>query len=198
MPVRLYVTDIDRNGTPDQVITYYVNGQEIPFAGKAELEKQIPSLKKKFLYAADFARASVTEVFGKDVINNARVLTADAFSHAAYLQQPDGSFTRTVLPATLQYAPVRNMARLDVAGHAGWLMAGNFDGFNIQMGRQDAGGMSLVTGMDSNWRAVPLPGLPVRSEVRRILPLRVGTRTSWVLACNNDSLRIISIRAGKP
>jgi hypothetical protein len=198
MPVRLYVTDIDRNGTPDQVLTYYVNGQEIPFASKAELEKQMPSLKKKFLYAADFAKASVTDVFGKDVINNARVLTADAFGHAVYLQQPDGSFQRSILPAWLQYAPVRDMAKLDGTGHTGWLMAGNADGFNIQMGRQDAGGMSLLTRGDSGWRAAPLPGVPIRNEVRRILPLRIGKRASWVLACNNDSLRIISIRADKP
>jgi hypothetical protein len=198
MPVRLYVTDIDQNGTVDQVMTYYLDGREIPFAGKAELEKQIPSLKKKFLYAADFAKASVREVFGKDMINNARVLSADEFSHAVYLQQRDGFFQRNALPPELQLAPVLDMARLDFDGNTGWLIAGNFDGFNIQMGRQDAAGLSLLTRSDSTWRAQPLPGLPVRNEVRRILPLRVGPRPSWILACNNDSLRVISTRAGKP
>jgi hypothetical protein len=198
MPVRLYVTDVDQNGTVDQVLTYYLDGQEIPFAGKAELEKQIPSLRKKFLYAADFARSSVRDVFGKDMINNARVLSADAFGHAVYLQQRDGSFQRTLLPAEAQYSPIRDMATLDMDGMQGWLIAGNVDGFNIQMGRQDAGGMNLLLRRDSSWEAYPLPGLPIRNEVRRILPLRVGNRLSWVLACNNDSLRIISTRAGKP
>ena len=58
-PVKLYYNDFDDNGKKEQVLTYYLNGKEIPFANKAELEKQMPFLKKKFLYASDFAKASL-------------------------------------------------------------------------------------------------------------------------------------------
>ena len=63
-PVRLYYNDFDDNGKKEQVLTYYVNGEEIPFATKQELEKQMPFLKKKFLYAEDFAKSSLTSLFG--------------------------------------------------------------------------------------------------------------------------------------
>jgi hypothetical protein len=78
-PVRLYLNDFDGNGTRDQVLTYYLHGKEIPFANKAELEKQMPMLKKKFLYAADFAKATIEEVFDKDKLNKAQVLSAIIF-----------------------------------------------------------------------------------------------------------------------
>ena len=50
-PVRLYVNDFDDNGKKEQVLSYYLNGKEIPFANKDELQKQIPVIKKNFLCA---------------------------------------------------------------------------------------------------------------------------------------------------
>ena len=57
-PVRLYYVDADNNGKKEQIITYYLGKEELLFANKSELEKQVPSLKKKYLYAADFAKKS--------------------------------------------------------------------------------------------------------------------------------------------
>ena len=62
-PVHLYYNDFDDNGKKEQILTYYVGGKEIPFANKAELEKQMPVLKKKFLYAEDFAKATLRGTF---------------------------------------------------------------------------------------------------------------------------------------
>ena len=65
-PVRLYYNDFDDNGKKEQVLTYYLDGHEIPFASKDELQKQIPLIKKRFLYAEDFARASLNEIFSEN------------------------------------------------------------------------------------------------------------------------------------
>ncbi len=62
-PVRLYINDFDDNGNKEQVLTYYLANKEIPFANKDELQKQMPSLKKKYLYASDFAKASLADIF---------------------------------------------------------------------------------------------------------------------------------------
>ena len=63
-PVRLYYNDFDDNDKKEQVVTYYLDNKEIPFASKEELQKQIPAMKKKYLYAETFAKASLTEIFG--------------------------------------------------------------------------------------------------------------------------------------
>ena len=66
-PVRLYLNDYDNNGRMEQVITYYLQGKEMPFASKIQLEKSLPVLKKQFLYAEDFAKASLNDLFGKSM-----------------------------------------------------------------------------------------------------------------------------------
>jgi len=78
-PIRFYYYDFDGNGKKEQVISYYVGGKEIPFAMKSDLEKQMPFLKKKFLYAEDFAKAGMGSIFGSDKLHNATVYTADYF-----------------------------------------------------------------------------------------------------------------------
>ncbi len=47
-PVRLYYADFDESGRKSQILTYYLKGRELPFANKAELERQMPSLKSVF------------------------------------------------------------------------------------------------------------------------------------------------------
>jgi len=50
---------------------FYLQHKEIPFANKDEIQRQIPKIKKKFLYAEDFAKASLTDIFTKDKLNDA-------------------------------------------------------------------------------------------------------------------------------
>ncbi len=78
-PVRLYYNDFDDNGKKEQVLTYYLNGKEIPFASKDELQKQIPNMKKKFLYAEDFAKASLDEIFQDEKLKKPNVLYSQLF-----------------------------------------------------------------------------------------------------------------------
>jgi CRISPR/Cas system CSM-associated protein Csm5 (group 7 of RAMP superfamily) len=61
----LYYNDFDDNGKKEQIVTYYVNGKEVPFASKDELQHQLPNIKKKFLYAEDFAKATIDEILKK-------------------------------------------------------------------------------------------------------------------------------------
>jgi len=61
------------------VLTYFIGNKELPFANKAELEKQMPIIKKKFLYAEDFAKASLQDIFSASKLDNAIQYSADWF-----------------------------------------------------------------------------------------------------------------------
>src|SRR5206468_8955561 len=76
-PVKLYYNDFDDNGKKEQVLTYYLAGHELPFANKDELQKQMPFIKKKFLYAGNFAKASLEEIFSPERLKSADALTAN-------------------------------------------------------------------------------------------------------------------------
>ena len=56
------------------MLTYYLGDKEIPFATKDELVKQMPELKKKYLYAEDFAKATLTDIFRKEKLEKPRCL----------------------------------------------------------------------------------------------------------------------------
>jgi hypothetical protein len=55
-PLRCFAADFDGNGTIDPIMAYYDENKLYPLVQKDVLIKQIPSLKKKFLYAGDYAK----------------------------------------------------------------------------------------------------------------------------------------------
>lgn len=60
-------------------------GRKDLFANKMEMERQLPYLKKRFLYAADFAKSSLVDMFGKDKLETSQVLTVNYFSNAVLI-----------------------------------------------------------------------------------------------------------------
>lgn len=193
-PVRMYYNDFDGNGRKEQVMTYYLQGRELPFANKSELEKQIPPLKKKFLYAEDFAKASLEDLFGAEKLKGATVLKADYFANAILVNDGKGKFEVRAMPAEAQFTPFRDAAITDVNNDRlpDILLFGNYYDNNIQMGRYDAdGGTVLVNKGGGNFEAHPLNGLTVHGQVRHIRKITVGGRETFVLARNNDSTKLI-------
>jgi len=199
-PVRMYHYDFDNNGKSEQVVTYYLDGRELPFANKSELEKQMPSLKKSFLYADNFAKATLTDIFPLDKLQKADTLTASYFSNALFINDGHMHFEAKALPWQAQLSPYRDALVVD-ANHDSLpdiLLAGNFYDNNIQMGRYDAdyGTILLNRGHDS-LTAMPINGLAIKGQVRHIHPILIGGIPSYVLVRNNDSAAVIRFSDNK-
>ncbi|MDQ6610107.1 MAG: VCBS repeat-containing protein, partial [Bacteroidota bacterium] len=193
-PVRLYYNDFDGNGKREQVMTYYVAGKEIPFATKAELEKQMPVLKKKFLYAEDLAKASLTDIFGYGKLKNADVLTADYFSNAVLMNKGNLNFEIKALPPEAQLTSFKDAVVIDANGDnkPDILLMGNYYDNNIEMGRYDADyGTLLINNGGGNFICSSLNGLAVKGQVRRIAPIVIGNKQAFILGRNNDSTMVI-------
>ena len=193
-PVRMYYGDFDGNGTKEQILTYYLHGKEFPFAGKTELEKRLPDLKKKFLYAGDFAKANLADLFPNKQLERSDTLTADYFDNAILVNDGHLHFEVKPLPWEGQLAPYRDAAVVDANGDnlPDILLVGNYYENNIQMGRNDADyGTILLNKGHDDFEAVPLNGLTIPGQTRHILPLRIAGAPALVLARNNDSTRII-------
>ena len=200
-PVRLYMNDFDGNGTRDHVLSYHLNGEEIPFANKAELEKQMPGLRKKFLFAADFAKAGMSEVFGSGKLNEAQVLSADRFEHTLFINKGGWRFDPVPLPMESQLSACWDAQVTDHNGDGlpDLLLFGNFHGNGVQMGRQDADfGTLLMNRGGGRFEAGTIPGLLLKGESRRVRPLRVGEMTVFAVARNSDSLVLVSRRGSRP
>ncbi|MFL5739530.1 MAG: VCBS repeat-containing protein [Flavisolibacter sp.] len=197
-PVHLYYNDFDNNGKKEQILTYYVQGKELPFASKEELQKQIPLIKKKFFYAGDFAQASINDIFSEDKLSTAEVFSADYFSNAVLINDGHMNFTTQALPWEAQLSPYRDATVMDANGDGlpDILMVGNYYDNNIQMGRYDADfGTILVNHGKGKFSCENINGLAIKGQVRHIKPISLsGVGVAWVLARNNDSVMVIRKR----
>ena len=193
-PVKLYYNDFDDNGKKEQVLTYFLNERELPFANIAELQKQIPTLRKKFLYAGDFAKASMQEIFTAAKLDNSLVWKADYFSNAILMNDGKNNFSLQAMPWQAQLSPYRDAVVTDVNGDhlPDLLMVGNYYENNIEMGRYDADyGTILLNHGNGKMEAMPLNRLQIKGQVRHIGKVRIGNKEAFVLARNNDSTVVI-------
>lgn len=192
-PVRLYVDDFDNNDQVEQILTYYLNGREIPFANYKELTSQLVSLKKKYLYSKDLAAASLEELFeGK--LDQALIHEVNTFESMLFVNNGDLTFQAIPLPTELQISSLETAALFKRQGEKMQvLVGGNFYDNNIEMGRYDGDYGSLLSiGVDGAMEASPIGDLNIKGQVRRIAPVTIDSTQAYILGKNNDYLQVIS------
>ncbi len=196
-PITMYYNDFDDNGKFEQIITFYLQGKEIPFANKDEIQRQIPKIKKSFLYAEDFAKANLYDIFTKEKLKAAKIAKAYHFANTLFINNGKGEFSSKVLPWEAQITAYKTAVTVDANGDK-WpdiLMMGNFYDNNVQMGRYDADyGTLLINNGKQEFKATPMNGLSIKGQVRQIAPIQVNKKLGYVLGMNSDSLRLIQFK----
>jgi enediyne biosynthesis protein E4 len=196
-PVRLYFNDFDDNGKKEQVLTYYLDGHEIPFAGKDELQKQIPVIKKRYLYAKDFANASLNDIFSENKLKHSDILSADYFANSILLNNGNIKFTNQPMPPMAQLSPFKDAVVVNANNDnlPDILLVGNFYENSIQMGRNDADfGTILLNHGNGKFTCESINGLSIKGQVRHIKKIMIGKQEAYILAINNDSVMVIRFK----
>lgn len=195
-PVRMYFYDFDGNGKKEQVLTYYLDNKELPFTNKSDLEKQLPEIKKRFLYAKDFANASLKEIFGGEKLKKAEVFSANYFSNAILINDGNMNFEVRPLPWEAQLTAYKTAAILDINKDnlPDIILGGNYYSNNIQLGRYDADfGSVLLNKGKGNFKYEELNGIKIKGEIRHLQKIRLAAnKEAFIVAKNNDSLKLIS------
>jgi hypothetical protein len=194
-PVILYYNDFDDNGKKEQMLTYYVNGKEIPFASKAEMERQLPVLRKRFNYAKEFAEADLQDIVGSDKLSDAQHYTADYFDNCILLNKGNMQFELSALPWEAQLTSFRNAVVVNANGdsYPDIFLVGNYYENNIDMGRYDADyGSLLINNGRGGFDYHQLNGVAIPGQSRRVQQLMIGNKAAYIVARNNDSAMVIS------
>lgn len=189
-PVKLYLADIDKNGTIDPLMTYSIGQQDYTFLGKGDIEKQVPMIKKKFLYYHDFAGKTVGQVFG-DSLKDVNPLIANSFESGVFYNKGNGNFAFKAFPASAQCSPLFGFATL-TGNKKGLLAGGNFSGVVPYEGRYDADyGDAMLLDNNKNLTALsPVSsGFLLRGEVRDIKPIKTANGMVYAVAFNNKPLK---------
>lgn len=192
-PIRMYYNDFDGNGLGEQVITYYLGGKEICFAVKADLEKQLPPLKKQFLYAADFAAADLDQIFGKSKLRESVKWQVTESRSMIFVNQGSAGFKGMPLPWQQQLSPLKSALPYDVDqdGDLDILLAGNYYENNIQLGRNDADfGSFLINDGLGRMKYMSIPGVALKGQIRKLVSIGDGI----LVVRNSGNTSVLSIK----
>jgi enediyne biosynthesis protein E4 len=193
-PVSLYYNDFDNNEKKEQFITYFLMGKEIPFADKDELTKQMPLLKKKFLYAEDFVKSPLKNVVGEEKMKQAEKLQAYYFSNAFLINNGKWNFTVQAFPWQAQLTTYKTAAVVNYTKDSlpNILLGGNFYNSNIRLGKYDADYGTVLANKGNNlFSAESINNIVIKGEVRNILPINIKGEKAFILVKNNASLIVM-------
>jgi len=154
----------------------------------------MPVLKKTFLYAEDFARARLSELFAPAKLKAAEVLTADYFYNAILVNDGHMQFTTEALPWQAQLTSYRDAAVVKANNDSlpDLLLAGNFYENNVEMGRYDADwGTLLLNKGQGHFEVEKTNGVLIKGQVRRIQKIDIAKKEAFILARNNDSVMVV-------
>ena len=164
------------------------------------MEKQMPVIRKKYIFATDFARASLGDIVGEGKLKDAQVLSADYFQNAVLVNDGKGIFEVKPLGYKAQWTPFYDAQIIDANGDKlpDVLIMGNFYNCNIQMGRYDSDfGTVLINRGNCNFTPEPLKGLQVKGQVKHLKNIKLKSGNAIVAARNDDKLVVIR-RKGDP
>ncbi|MEI9921762.1 MAG: VCBS repeat-containing protein [Bacteroidota bacterium] len=199
-PATLYVSDFDQNGAIEQVITSYTeDGKSYPLALKANLEKQLPLIKKRFLENNKYAGKQIGEIFTAKELDAA--LKKDVYQSQSMIliNNGDGKFEWSSLPVAAQFSPVFAIETLDFNhdGKTDILLGGNFFDVIPEMGRYDASYGLVLEGI-GNGKFQPLDassGFAVKGQVRQLKVIKDPKGKDLILVVrNNDATSVFSTR----
>jgi hypothetical protein len=202
-PMKLYAEDIDKNGSIDPVMFYYIkdeNGKRnlYPSVSRDELSGQVPSVKKKFLLNKDFAKAKPDEIFRDD--KDLQILTCDETQSCWIENAGNGKFIKHVLPKEAQFAPVNAIvcADMDADGIKDILVAGNEYQADVITGRYDASYGYFFKGMNNKqFKSIPptVSGFKIDGDIKDMKLITTAKNEKLILvAVNDENMKVFKCR----
>ena len=167
----------------------------MPVFLKHDMEDQLPSLKKKNLKHADYAKRSIQELFTRQQLDSSLVKTFNYCSSIIAFNEGNGRFRIQRLPTMVQLSSVNAGLCADINhdGHPDLVLAGNEFGFLPQFGSLDGsfGHVLLGDGHGQFQYVGPRQsGLDLPGQVRDIVPLSSGNRL-YLLFLQNDEYPVL-------
>lgn len=202
-PLKLWLSDFDKNGAVENIATRTVDGRDVPVAMKKELTEQVPILKKQSLRHADYADKSIQDLFPPEKLKEATVKKATFFSSVIAWNEGSGAFRLEELPDKVQLSCVCDIACSDVDGDniPDIILGGNDYGFAPQFSRLDASYGHVVVN-DGKGGLTYLPnhrsGMIVRGQTRKLGILEYKGAPHLLFALNNDKPKLLRIEKQKP
>ncbi len=195
-PAELWIGDFDQNGRIDQLITCASeDGNIYPMILKNDLQKQIPAIKKKFVYFKDFGKKRIDEIFTNGELNNAVKRTVNQ-RNSGILINENGKLRFEPLPTEAQFSPIYGIEVFDYNGDKlpDLMLTGNYFDNQTEWGRYDANyGQIYLNKGKNQFQFIPskTSGLFVKGQVRNLKKMNIKGKNAFVLAKNDDKVQVL-------
>jgi hypothetical protein len=201
-PVRCFAKDFDGNGTLDPIMAVYDGGKLYPMVQKEVLNKHMPVLKKKFLYARDYKHATMDMVWPQSELDDALNLFMYTLE-TCWWENQGGKFVKRALPIQAQVSTVQGIAVLDINGdgHDDILLCGNKYGFEVETNPVNASNGAVLLGNGKgqfSWLDNTQTGFWAMREARDMVVVRgPGVKPVIVVANNNSPLDVYRLNPNR-
>lgn len=189
-PVKIFISDFDKNNSTEKIISRTINGRDLPVFMKRDLQDQVPAIKKQNLKHEDYAKKSIQDLFGPEAIKKSVVKEWNYASSCIALNDGDGKFSIKKLPAAIQFSSVNAIHCTDVNndGFTDIVLGGNLFHFLPQFGRLDASfGHVMLNNGKAEFKDLSSneSGLQLRGEIKDIVEIK-GSGKDHLLFLQND------------
>ncbi|MCH7411989.1 VCBS repeat-containing protein [Belliella sp. R4-6] len=192
-PIKLFIGDFNNSGNILSFMTNNIKGELFPIYSRDVLISQIVHLKKKFVKYADYAEATIPDIFGAQLENsNFKILER---LESIMLISDDKGYEEITLPLEAQMAPVTGIVQLNT-GTLDFLLVGNLYPFMVELGAMNAGTGVLLRKKDNQILHLPesIANIDIRGDVRAIKRLkRKDGNEMFLIIQNNGPLRILGV-----
>ncbi|MBK7936311.1 MAG: VCBS repeat-containing protein [Lewinellaceae bacterium] len=194
-PMSLFLSDFDQNGRDEPILCQYNGEQSYPLVQRADLVRQLPVLKKKYLKSGDYKDKTMADIFTPEQISGALKKDAFCLTTSVLWNRGAGKFALTALPAPAQRAPVFAISVADFTGDGkpDLLLAGNHERCKPETGIQLGSYGCLLEGNGAgDFRAIGQTnsGLRLTGSVRGLATLPGKRNLRLLVARNNSSVQL--------
>lgn len=193
-PLRMYVGDLDQNGSNESVISVSKNGKYYPLMGLDDLASQMEIMRKVFTSYQSFAGKTTEETF-EQRLNNAALIEVNEL-RSGYLQKQNGKYVFVPFEKDLQVAPIRTGLVYDFmqTGNKQLMLGGNYMGVIPFHGRLDSFAGVLI---DAQGNPIPLPNLGLNFAFKQLQSLdiiHIDQQPYLLCTFNNDKAQLYQIQ----
>ncbi|MEO8404971.1 MAG: VCBS repeat-containing protein [Chitinophagaceae bacterium] len=194
-PVKLWINDYDNNNSINKIISYTIDGKDMPVSLKHDLEEQLPVIKKSNLKHAQYAKQSVEELFPKELLNASTVKLFNYASSCVAINEGNGKFSIQKLPVSSQLSCINVIRTADVNndGYPDLITGGNQFGFLPQFEKLDGCfGDVLINDGKGGFKSTESKktGLMLRGELRDIGQF-TDKKNNYFLFIQNDEVPVL-------
>lgn len=188
-PFKIYATDFDGNGSNDIVLSKKYGGKYVPVRGKECSSQQMPFIDAKFRTYAEFANASLEDIYGEN-LKNAYSREATEFNSILLVNKGNGKFEQHYLPIEAQSIPNLTYSFFDINndGFEDVIIGGNIYNTEVETPRLDSfSGIIMLSNQNDGYQVVSTKktGLRINGNIKD-LKLVKTTNNHVLLATENN------------